>query len=187
MYIRVVAATDAELIRRARKDPEALSELYGRYHSPLYAWFRSRLPEAEASELTAELFAQVALSLRRFRDEAGGTAGPWLFGIARNLLRRYHERGRLEVEARARLGMPIRSYDLETDEVDQRLDATALRPELASALDALPQEQRDALELRVLHERPYDQIATALGCTETAARLRVMRALGRLARSFSRA
>jgi DNA-directed RNA polymerase specialized sigma24 family protein len=34
----------------------------------------------------------------------------------------------------------------------------------------------------VLEERPYQEIASALGCTETAARIRVMRALGRLAR-----
>ena len=187
MYIRVVAATDAELIRRARKDPDALAELYLRHRAQLYAWFQSRLPEAEASELTAELFAQVALSLRRFRDQADGSAAPWLYGIAKNLLRRYHEQGRLETAARRRLGMPIRSYELETEEVERRLDAGALRPELASALGALPQEQREALELRVVQERPYEQIAAALGCTETAARLRVMRALGRLARSFGRA
>ena len=188
MHISVVAATDAELISRARDNPDALSELYERYRPQLYAWFRAaRLPEAEASELTAELFAQVVLSLRRFRDEAGGSAGPWLYGIAKNLLRRYRENGRLETEARMRLGMPIRSYELETDEVEQRLDAAALRPELASALGTLPQDQRAALELRVFEERPYEQIAAVLGCTETAARLRVMRALGRLARSFGRA
>ena len=96
VYIPVVAATDAELIRRARWDAEALAELYLRYRDELYAWFRSRVPEAAASELTAELFAQVALSLGRFRDEAGGSAGPWLYGIGKNLLRRYYEKGRVE-------------------------------------------------------------------------------------------
>jgi RNA polymerase sigma-70 factor (ECF subfamily) len=177
--------TDAELIRRARTDPEALAELYVRYRPQLYAWFRARLPEVEASELTAELFARVALSLRRFRDEAGGSAGPWLYGIAKNLLRRYHEQGRLETAARQQLGMPIRSYELETEEVERRLDAAGVRPELASALDDLPAEQRDAVELRVVEERPYGEVAAALGCTETAARIRVMRALGKLARALA--
>jgi DNA-directed RNA polymerase specialized sigma24 family protein len=36
----------------------------------------------------------------------------------------------------------------------------------------------------VVEERPYEEIASALGCTETAARLRVMRALGKLARAL---
>ena len=177
-----MAATDAELIRRARDDPDALGELYLRYRAHLYAWFRSRLPETAASELTAELFAQVALSLKRFRDEAGGSAAPWLFGIAKNLLRRYYERGRIDDAARRRLGMPIRSYELDFERIEERLAAGELRRELESALDSLPQQQRDALQLRVVEELPYQQVAVELGCSETAARLRVMRALGKLAR-----
>jgi len=182
VYIPVVAATDAELIRRARWDAEALAELYLRYRDELYAWFRSRVPEAAASELTAELFAQVALSLGRFRDEAGGSAGPWLYGIGKNLLRRYYEKGRVEEAARRRLGMPIQTYDLEVETIEDRLVAAELRPGLASGLDSLPREQRAALQLRVIEERPYAEVASILGCTETAARLRVMRALGKLAR-----
>ena len=176
-----MGVTDAQLLRRAREDPEALAEVYLRYRDRLYAWFRSRLPEAAASELTAELFAQVALSLRRFRDEAGGSAAPWLYGIAKNLVRRYHESGRLEDAARRRLGMPIRSYEEDFDAVDERLAAASSADELRSALDALPKLQREALELRVVEELSYEEVAGALGCSEGAARLRVMRALGRLA------
>ena len=180
-------ATDAQLIRRARDDPEALAELYLRYREQLYAWFRSRAPEAAASELTAELFAQVALSLARFRDEAAGSAAPWLYGIAKNLLRRYLEKGRAESVARRRLGMPLRSYEVDFEEIDAKLAAGEVRADLAAALDSLPQAQRDALALRVVAERPYDEIAVELGCSETAARLRVMRALGKLTRLLTAA
>ncbi len=166
---------DAQLIRRARRDPEALGELYVRYRAPLYAWFRARVPESPASELTAELFAQAALGLRRFRDEAGGSAAPWLYGIARNLLRRHYERGRVEDAARLRLGMPVRSYELD-------LESLELRAGLAEAMRELPQGQRDAVGLRVVAELPYQDVAAELGITETAARLRVMRALAKLAR-----
>jgi RNA polymerase sigma-70 factor (ECF subfamily) len=175
-----VGETDAQLIHRARDDPDALGLLYLRWKQPLYAWFRARVPEPEASELTAELFAQVALNLKRFRDEAGGSAGPWLYGIGRNLLRRWYERGRLEQAARRRLGMPIRSYEDDFERVEERLAVSGLG--LASALDTLPAAQRQALELRVVEERSYDEVASALGCTEVAARLRVMKALGKLAR-----
>lgn len=175
-----VLETDADLVRRAREDPEALGELYLRWKQPIFLWFRARVPESEAAELTAELFAQVALNLRRFRDEMGGSAGPWLYGIGKNLLRRYYERGRVEREARERLGMPIRSYEADFEAVDDRLSADG--SVLAAALETLPEGQRAALELRVLGERRYEEIATALGCTEVAARLRVMKALGKLAR-----
>lgn len=170
-----VTENDAQLIRRTRRDPEALGELYLRYRAPLYAWFRARAPESAASELTAELFAQAALGLRRFRDEAGGSAAPWLYGIARNLLRRHYERGRVEEAARRKLGMPLRSYELEMESLE-------VRGELAGALQQLPRGQRDAVGLRVVAELPYEEVAAELGITETAARLRVMRALARLGR-----
>jgi RNA polymerase sigma factor (sigma-70 family) len=186
VYLRYeVSESDVQLLRRAREDPEALGELYLRYRDQLYVWFRSRVPESAASELTAELFAQVALSLRRFRDQAGGSAAPWLYGIARNLVRRYHERGRIETSARRRLGMPVRSYELDLEAIDDRLVAEGLRDELATALDSLPEGRRDALELRVVEERGYDEIAAELGCSETAARIRVMRAIGKLSRRFA--
>jgi RNA polymerase sigma factor (sigma-70 family) len=179
-----VPETDADLLRRMREDPDALAELYLRWKHPLFCWFRARVPESEASELTAEVFARVALISRRFHDEADGSAGPWLYGIAKNLLRRYHERGRIEREARRRLGMPIRSYESEFEAVDDQLAASGLG--LDSALDSLPPEQRQALELRVVGELPYERVADLLGCSVGAARLRVMRALQRLGRLVSR-
>ena len=174
--------TDAQLIRAARKDPDALAELYRRRARAIHAFFRARAPERVAGELTAEAFAQAALSLHRFRDEASGSALPWLYGIARNLLRTYHERERIERDARERLGMPIHDYELDVDATTERIDAERLAPALADALDALPMSQRRALELRVVEERPYEEDAGSLGCSEVAARIRVSRALRSLSR-----
>lgn len=174
--------SDAELISQARNDPDAFGELYRRHARAVYAWFRARTDSTSASELTAETFAQAALSLRRFRDEARGSAAPWLFGIARNLLRRFYERESVERRARTKLGMPIRSYELDVDEIVSSVDAERAASAVASALDELPATQRDALELRVVHELPYEAVASRLGCSEVAARIRVTRALGALSR-----
>lgn len=174
--------TDAQLIAAARSDPDAFGELYRRRVRAVHAFFRSRAPHDAAGELTAETFAQAALSLRRFRDEAGGSALPWLYGIARNLLRGYHEHERVETRARRRLGMPLRTYELDVAATNERLDAERFAPTLTAALDSLPRSQRQALELRVVDELPYEQVASSLGCSEVAARIRVTRALGTLAR-----
>jgi RNA polymerase sigma factor (sigma-70 family) len=174
--------TDAQLIRDARDDPDAFGELYLRHSPSLYRWLRARAPEHVAAELTAESFAQAALGLKRFRDEADGSAAPWLFGIAKNLLRRFHEAEHVESRARKRLGMPVRSYELDVDELGRRADAAALEPKLASAVGSLPAGQREALELRVVEEHGYRDVAASLGVSEVAARLRVMRALNSLSR-----
>jgi RNA polymerase sigma-70 factor (ECF subfamily) len=174
--------TDAELIRAARSDPDAFGELYRRHAAAVLAYVRARVPASAAGELTAETFAQAALSLRRFRDEAAGSALPWLYGIARNLVRTYFTRSHVERQARRRLGMPLESYELDPDETTERLDAAILAPRISVALGELPAGQRRALELRVVDGLPYEQVAESLGCTPGAARIRVNRALGSLSR-----
>src|SRR6266568_5001846 len=120
------------------------------------------------------------LSLGRFRDEMDGSALPWLYGVARNLLRTFHERERIESKARQRLGLPARDYELEVHEANARVDAERLAPGLSAALATLPPTQRQALQLRVIEELPYRQVALSLHCSEVAARIRVTRAIDSL-------
>jgi RNA polymerase sigma factor (sigma-70 family) len=176
----VSAKTDAELIDAAKHDAEPFGEVYRRHVAAVHRFLRARAPDGVAGELTAETFARAYLSLRRFRDLAGGSARPWLLGIAGNLVATYYERQRIERRARERLGMPLVSYDLDLDEANERIDADMLSAPLAFALDALPAHQRDAVELRVVAGLPYRDVARALGCSEIAARIRVTRALGSL-------
>jgi RNA polymerase sigma factor (sigma-70 family) len=175
--------SDAQLIHDAQNDADAFGELYRRHAATIHGWFRARTAESVAVELTAETFAQAALSLGRFRDLAEGSAAPWLYGIARNLLRKYAEHERVDARARMRLGVPVHSSD-DLEQVDERERATRLRPALTAALETLPQAQREAVRLRVVDELPYEQVAGALGCTPIAARLRVLRGLGSLNRAL---
>jgi len=172
--------SDAQLIKEARRDAEALGELYGRHAHSIHSWLRAQASPETASELTAETFAQAALSLRRFRDPGDGSAAPWLFGIARNLLRRSYERDRVERTARRRLGMPETWHDPGPGRVEERDRAERMTPSLVIALATLPPGQRRALELRVIEELPYTEVASSLSCSEVAARIRVTRALGSL-------
>ena len=184
---RITDRTDAELIKAAHRDPEPFGELYSRHVRSIDRWFSSRAPTADASELTAETFAQAALSLRRFRDEANGSAAPWLFGIAHNQLRRYRERARVETRARQRLGMPVHAYDDQFDAVDDRVAASVDSESVRDAFGQLSAAEQSVLTLRLVDELSYDEVASRLGCSNTAARLRLMRALQHLSRLFGRA
>jgi len=169
--------TDAELVHAAESDAGAFGELYKRHVSTVHGWFRRRL-EWAASDLTAETFAQAWLSRRSFRNEADGSALPWLLGIARNVARESARRNEVETRARSRLGLPT---DLASEDgyaaVEERLSPRAA---LARALETLPEHEREALELRVVDELPYTDVAARLGVRPAAARLRVSRALRRL-------
>ena len=175
----LVTRTDAQLLAAASKDPLAFREFYDRYAAWVRSWFlRQTGSDSAALDLTAETFAQAWHASRRFRDMAEGSGAPWLFGIARNLLRQYHKHNRIESAARERLGLPAAWADCEDyDAVDERLEAGSLAPALRLAIKALPREQRRALELRVVQQLEYEEVAGALGCSQNAARLRVSRAL----------
>jgi len=168
--------SDAELLAAACSDASAFRELYERYADRVYGFHlrRSRDPHA-AHDLTAETFAQVWLSRTRFRDEAGGSAGPWLFGIARHVLLVSVRRRELERSACQRLGM---------------LDAVGREPvaepcedwldSLDEALTHLPEAQQDAIRLRVVEDLGYDEAAERLATTPQAVRARVSRGLSAL-------
>jgi len=172
--------TDASLVRAAATDPAAFSELYARHVDAVYRWFRRRLDWA-ASDLTAETFARAWLARGRFRDERNGSALPWLLGIAAHVLADTVRRDRVETRARERLGLPL---DLAGEDgysdVEERLSP---RLALERSLGSLPDHEREALELRVVDELPYAQVARRLSIRPAAARLRVSRALRRLALS----
>lgn len=170
--------SDAELLQRPRRDPSAFSELYTRHVGDVHVWLSRRLAWA-ASDLTAETFAWALLSIDRFRDDHDGLALPWLLGIARNVLADTVRRDQIETRARERLGLPL---DLAAEdgfaEVEDRLSP---RRALERQLDALSPGEREALELRVIDELPYQELATRLDIRPAAAPLRVSRALRRLA------
>jgi DNA-directed RNA polymerase specialized sigma24 family protein len=71
--------SDAELLVAARTDASAFRELYERYAERIYGYHLRRSQDSDAAhDLTAETFAQAWIVRGRFRDEAGGSAGPWL-------------------------------------------------------------------------------------------------------------
>src|SRR4051812_47483388 len=154
-------ASDAELLRRSGSEPEAFGVLYDRHIGSIYAWCRARAGDA-AADLAAETFARAWLHRRRFRDEAGGSAGPWLYGIAGNVYRDSLRRGRVEAAARRRLGLPVFTDDLELERVDERL---SVRADALAAVAALPAADRVALELRVGEGRSYSDVAARLHTT----------------------
>jgi RNA polymerase sigma factor (sigma-70 family) len=169
-----MARTDAALLLAARTDPSAFRELYERHAEALHGFHLRRTGDDDAAyDLTAETFAQAWLSRARFRDEASGSAAPWLYGIARNVLLMSVRRRRLERSACERLGVLTGAGT--TAVPDERwLDG------LDEALAELPEGQRQAVALRFAGDLEYDAVADALGTTPQAARVRVHRALSSL-------
>jgi RNA polymerase sigma-70 factor (ECF subfamily) len=172
------ARSDVELLAAARADPEAFGEFYRRNAIGLERWLRTQTPDlATAADLTAEAFAQALVSLDRFRGISDEQAVAWLFGIARNLVRRLHRRGRAELEVCRRLGIQLDHDEDELARLEAQIDAGAQARDLSDALNTLPHTQQQALQLRVIDQLGYHEAAAVMGTSEQNARIRVSRAL----------
>ena len=173
---------DAELLTLSRTRGEAFAEFYRRHAQNLLTFFVRRTLDAEvAAELTAETFAEAFASRSRFRDRGQGGVG-WLYAIGKHQLARFYRQGAVDRRARARLGLPSREISPEDHErIEDLIDLREVRSAISEAFASLSSEQREAMTLRVVEGRSYDDVARRLDCTEQAARARVSRGLHRLA------
>ncbi|MEU7897372.1 RNA polymerase sigma factor [Nonomuraea sp. NPDC049152] len=171
-------ADDAMVIARSRQDPERFAVLFTRHAPAIKRYVIRRLGEDPAEDIVAETFT-TAFERRESYDTARGDALPWLYGIATNLIGRYRRREVTLYRALSRTGADSVTEPF-TDQVDQRVSATAVNRRLAAALAALPRAHRDTLLLVTWAELTYEQAAEALDVPVGTVRSRVNRARGKL-------
>jgi RNA polymerase sigma factor (sigma-70 family) len=153
--------------------------LYRRESPMLLTFCARRVLDAEtALDLTAETFAQAFRGRRGFKGSTEVQARAWLLTIARRQIAAYLRKGALDRRLVQRVGftVPVLAPD-EIAEVERRAGLPELRAALGAELAKLSGEQREALRLRVVEERSYEEVARSLGVTEATARARVSRGL----------
>lgn len=169
--------SDEQLLVRSGADRRAFGVLYERYERVMLGYFGAATRSAElAADLTAETFAAALASRAQFDPDRGSARG-WLFGIGRNVFAASLRRGRVDDEARRRLGLEPIVLDraqVEAIAVLVEREGDALVSEL---LAGLPEEQAQALRARVVEARDYADIARELRCSEAVVRKRVSRGL----------
>jgi RNA polymerase sigma-70 factor (ECF subfamily) len=167
-------------------DADAFAELYRREGESVLIFLTRRTWDGEtALELTAETFAVALRSWRKLRALTAEQQRAWLFTVARRQLGRYLRRATVERKAVQRLGMQIPTVD--HDDlllIERRAGLPELRRALERELARLSPTQRDALHLRVIEERSYEEIAFQLGISQQTVRARVSRGLRALAHAL---
>ena len=156
---------DRDLYQRLAKGcEEAFSTLYERYQGPIFrfAWHMTG-NNATAEDVTQDVFMQLIRNPKNY-DPAKGSVAGYLFGIARNLIRRRLDRSRLDE--------PIVEDGTEGDgsvlasATDLLADLTRadLLECLQKAMEALPGQYREVIVLCDLEEMSYPQAAEFLEC-----------------------
>ena len=125
-----------------------------------------------ADDLVQETLLRAMANIDSF--EPGTNMSAWLFTILRNLFRSEYRKRRREVEdAEGRYADTLKSNPEQTGRVEFE--------EFRTALDKLPQDQREALILVGASGFSYEEAAGICGCAVGTIKSRVNRARTRLA------
>ena len=164
------AEPDARLIERiGRGEPAALEALYARHGRALLAYLIGQVGDAHlAEEVLQDVMLAVWRGAARFRGDSAVTT--WLLAIAR----------RRAITARQRRAPVEQALDEQTASGDTGPIETLVRrseqSEVRAALRALPDDQRETLELIFYHGLTGPQAAEVLGVAPGTVKSRLHRA-----------
>lgn len=158
---------------------QAVSQLYESHADELLTYFARRTFDGQvAFDLVAETFATAFEQRASCRARGKHDQRAWLYGIGRNLLSDFYRDGHIERRALAKIAVdPPQLSEQSFERIEELADLHRARVVMATALNGLSEDHREALVLRVIEERPYPEVAAALQVSEQTARARVSRAL----------
>jgi RNA polymerase sigma-70 factor (ECF subfamily) len=157
------------LMKRISKDDQlAMEELIGLWKLPLFRYFlRSLNHHQDAEDLTQRVFIRVYRSSARYAPKAKFST--WIFTIARNLLID-------EIKKRQRRPKIVSDELIENKKSMDSGGLEEWNEILLRRLDAIPENHKTALLLRVQRELSYKEIAKVMKTTESSVKTWIHRA-----------
>ncbi len=156
-----------------RDEGEAFAALYQRYAGDLFRFCLSRTRNRTLAE---EALATIFLEAWRRRGEVNLTSepeAPWLYGVARNVLRNQH---RKQQRHRAAVHELEQLHQHHADDPSEVLERRQQADALVDSLIALPDGQRAVVNLCILGDRSYEAAAGTLKIPVGTVRSRLSRA-----------
>ncbi len=166
--VRSDAEVVASVLGGRRDDYAALVE---RYQARLYRYALGMVHEpATAADLVQDTFVRAYTRLGSCHDPA--RFGAWLFSVLRNRCRdhlREHRRRDVPLDAEGR-------YEYRGAGPAEHAERAELVRLVGRALQALPQQQREAFLLKHVEDLSYEEMSELLGARIGALKMRVARA-----------
>jgi RNA polymerase sigma factor (sigma-70 family) len=170
---------DAVVITASIEEPARFGAIFDRHAAVLRRYLVRRVGPADAEGILGDVF-RIAFEKRGVYDPARPDARPWLYGIATRELARHRRGEARRLHAVARLAARRDAATDVAEAVTGAVDASVRWSEVAAAVTALPDGERDALVLAVWEGLSYEEVATALGIPVGTVRSRINRARRRL-------
>ncbi len=170
---------DADLVARARRAPggdtRAFDELMARHRSRVVANCRYLTSGNEAEDLAQEVLVKAYFALKKYENRAKFST--WLYRIKVNhCLNHRRAEKRRDTDVAIDDAAPDAAALTVPPDADVALDRAADVSRVRAAVASLSETLRQPLVMRELDEMSYEEIATALGLSLSAVKMRILRA-----------
>src|SRR5580765_6155445 len=154
---------------------EAFDGLHGALSGRIRGYLLSQCRDpALADDLLQDTFMQIHRSRRTY--EPGRPVTPWVFAIARHVYLMHRRSTGRRLKFHETFAAETRAGDLPRDDLRVLADQDTVR----RALDAVPADQRLALEMHHVEGWSFAEIAERLGIRVNAAKTRAFRGMRKL-------
>jgi RNA polymerase sigma-70 factor (ECF subfamily) len=176
------ALLDAGAMTNSGKTPrpsilnaEGFDHFYRNYHDRILRYLRREVSDDQlALDLTHDTFINAFKGQGKFRGTTKQEEQGWLWSIAKNQLRQHLRTKSVASAALRRLDAPRpTARDEALERIDEIDAARQLIGEARTMLSRLKPLQRQAIEMHILEELDYAEIAGRLGVREGTLRKRV--------------
>ena len=160
--------TDMQAIIAKAKDgdKDAFGVLYQEFYTPVYRYIYFRVSSKdEAEELAQDVFVKAMNAFTRYEARTN-TPLPYFYTIARNTVIDWQKKKR-GVHVDQEMFMEIAD---DTSKTDKQAVVSEELVALKKALQELPEDQREALELRFFNDLSGREVAQVMGKSEESVR-----------------
>lgn len=163
---------DKKLITQVQSgDRKALDRLIKQYYQSIFGYFyRATSDYHQSKDLTQEVFIKMVVNINKYKPKSHFKS--WLFTIASNHLKNHWR----TISRRPKCSEMPEEMLWE----DDALDSFIQRNVISSALNTLPQEQREAVVLRFYNGFTMKEIAKITDIKETTVKARIKYGLDKL-------
>jgi RNA polymerase sigma-70 factor (ECF subfamily) len=159
---------DAQLVARAKTDPETFGRLYERYVTRIYNYLYYRTGNVhDAEDLTARVFYRALTHLNQYTDR-GLPFSAWLYRIAHNLAANWHRDHGRRIVLSLQEAAPLEWGALRADAPEVALETTEEREQLLRAIRGLPDERQQLLILKFVERLSNTEIGIIMNRSEGA-------------------
>ena len=186
MYDMVTSMTGA--CRDMKDGQPDFHEIHREFRPRILRYLARMVGEAEAEDLTQEVFAKVAHALRAFRGES--SLSTWIYRIATNtaldamkkpLFRQMVGEGKVSLEEIGGAGEgDLACADGRNPSLGERVIRGEMNACIREVIETLPANYRTCIVLSDLEDLSDAEIAEVLGLSLQAAKIRLHRARARL-------